>query len=81
MQIISDLHLHSKYSRAVCPQMEIPFMFQWEIKKGIGLLATGDWTHPLWLRELKANLDEDGSGILKLKPEIKKNILNSRKHS
>jgi uncharacterized protein (TIGR00375 family) len=75
MQIISDLHLHSKYSRAVSPQMEIPFMFQWEIKKGMGLLATGDWTHPLWLRELKANLVEDGSSILQLNPEIKKNML------
>ncbi len=75
MQIISDLHLHSKYSRAVSQQMEIPTMFQWEIKKGIGLLATGDWTHPLWLRELKNNLDEDGSGILKLKSEIKKNLI------
>lgn len=75
MQIISDLHLHSKYSRAVSPQMEIPKMFEWEIKKGIGLLATGDWTHPLWIRELKKNLDEDGSGILRLKEDIKKNII------
>lgn len=55
--------------------MEIPQMFQWEIKKGMGLLATGDWTHPLWFRELKKNLDEDGSGILKIKDEIKKNII------
>lgn len=75
MQIISDLHLHSKYSRAVSPQMEIPTMFKWEIKKGMGLLATGDWTHPLWFRELKKNLDEDGSGILKIKNKIKKNII------
>lgn len=54
--------------------MEIPFMFEWEIKKGMGLLATGDWTHPLWIRELKKNLDEDGSGILSLKKEIKNKI-------
>lgn len=74
LQIISDLHLHSKYSRAVSPQMEIPYMFEWEIKKGMGLLATGDWTHPMWIRELKKNLDEDGSGILSLKPEIKNKI-------
>jgi uncharacterized protein (TIGR00375 family) len=55
--------------------MEIPQMFQWEIKKGMGLLATGDWTHPKWIAELKKNLDEDGSGILKIKEEIKKNII------
>lgn len=70
--VFSDLHLHSKYSRAVSQQMDIPNMFLWEIKKGIGLLATGDWTHPMWIREIKNNLQENGSGILSLKPEIKK---------
>ncbi|MBI3384643.1 hypothetical protein HY030_00435, partial [Candidatus Gottesmanbacteria bacterium] len=38
--------------------------------KGIDLIATGDWTHPLWLRELKANLEEDGGGLLNLKSQI-----------
>ncbi|UCD07948.1 MAG: DNA helicase UvrD [Candidatus Aenigmatarchaeota archaeon] len=33
--------------------------------KGLNLLGTGDFTHPLWLKELKENLKEDGSGILK----------------
>ena len=53
MQLIADLQLHSKYSRAVSPEMVIPKMYEWNLKKGIGLLATGDWTHPLWVRELK----------------------------
>lgn len=67
MQIIADLQLHSKYSRAVSPQMTIPNIAMWAKKKGIGLVATGDWTHPLWIREIQVNLEEIGNGLLKLK--------------
>lgn len=67
MQVIADLQLHSKYSRAVSPQMTIPNIGLWSARKGIGLVATGDWTHPLWIREIQANLEETGNGLLKLK--------------
>ncbi|KKS84944.1 MAG: hypothetical protein UV59_C0012G0037 [Candidatus Gottesmanbacteria bacterium GW2011_GWA1_43_11] len=77
MQLIADLQLHSKYSRAVSQEMVIPKMYEWNLKKGIGLLATGDWTHPLWIRELKANLEEQGNGILRLKREIKEHLLKT----
>lgn len=67
MQLIADLHLHSKYSRAVSKDMTIPVIAGWASKKGIGLVATGDWTHPLWMREIQNDLEEDGSGLLRLK--------------
>lgn len=67
MQIISDLQLHSKYSRAVSPDMNIAHIAAWAKQKGINLLATGDWTHPLWLAEIKRELEEIGHGLLKLK--------------
>ena len=67
MQIIADLHLHSRFSRAVSPQMTIPNMALWAAKKGIGLVATGDWTHPMWMREIERDLEEIDSGLLKLK--------------
>jgi PHP family Zn ribbon phosphoesterase len=67
MQIIADLQIHSKYSRAVSKEMEIPKIWEWAKRKGIDLMATGDWTHPLWMREIKANLNEMGNGILMLK--------------
>ena len=63
MEVIADLHIHSKYSRAVSQQMVIPEIASWAAKKGIKLVGTGDWTHPLWLRELKENLEEAGEGV------------------
>ncbi len=67
MKIIADLHLHSKYSRAVSKQMELPIMAEWAQKKGINLLATADWTHPLWLKEIESQLEEVEEGIFQLK--------------
>jgi len=70
MQVIADLHLHSHFSRAVSPQMTIPIMAKWASKKGIGLMGTGDWTHPLWMKEIEQNLEESGNGILMLSKNI-----------
>jgi uncharacterized protein (TIGR00375 family) len=70
MEIIADLHLHSKYSRAVSQQMVVSQIAFWAAKKGINLVGTADWTHPLWLRELKESLEEAGEGIYKLKSQI-----------
>ncbi len=67
MKVIADLHLHSKYSRAVSQEMVLPQIGEWAKRKGIGLIGTGDWTHPLWLREIKANLEETAPGIYGLK--------------
>ncbi|OGH16274.1 MAG: hypothetical protein A3C22_02535 [Candidatus Levybacteria bacterium RIFCSPHIGHO2_02_FULL_37_10] len=67
MEFVADLHLHSKYSRAVSPQMVLPEMAKWGAKKGINLLTTGDWTHPLWLRNIKGDLEEAGEGVYKLR--------------
>ncbi len=67
MEFVADLHLHSKYSRAVSQAMVLPEMAKWGAKKGINLLTTGDWTHPLWLRSIKGELIEAGEGVYKLK--------------
>lgn len=67
MEVIADLHLHSKYSRAVSKDMTLPIMTKFAKQKGLGLLTTGDWTHPLWLREIKEQLEETSQGIYSLK--------------
>jgi len=65
MQIIADLHLHSRYSRGTSKDIDIRNMEKYARMKGISVLGTGDFTFPAWIKELKENLTEDGSGILK----------------
>jgi uncharacterized protein (TIGR00375 family) len=67
MRFIADFHIHSKYSRATSKDMEVETLAQWAKKKGIGLLGTGDFTHPTYFAELKAKLEPLGNGLLKLK--------------
>ncbi|MDP3973294.1 MAG: endonuclease Q family protein [Candidatus Daviesbacteria bacterium] len=64
MSYVADLHIHSRYSRACSPQLNIPNLVEWAKYKGINVLGTGDFLHPLWLAELKKDLTEDGSGFL-----------------
>ena len=71
MQIITDLHIHSKYSRAVSPKMNLEEMAIWASKKGIDLIATADWAHPIWFREICSSLKEVESGIFTLKKRPK----------
>lgn len=67
MEFVADLHLHSKYSRAVSRDMNLFNMDLWASKKGLDILSTGDWTHPLWFREISTELTEDTRGLFKLK--------------
>ncbi|OGM20652.1 hypothetical protein A2714_05715 [Candidatus Woesebacteria bacterium RIFCSPHIGHO2_01_FULL_38_9] len=70
MEIIADLEVHSKYARAVSSMMTPPIIAEWADKKGIDLVGTGDFTHPMWLRELEASLEEVGDGIYRIKSQI-----------
>jgi uncharacterized protein (TIGR00375 family) len=56
MQIIADLHLHSKYSRACSKDLSISTLEKWGRIKGLNLLGTSDFTHPEWIKEIKRNL-------------------------
>ncbi|MBU3913647.1 MAG: hypothetical protein KKB21_03760 [Nanoarchaeota archaeon] len=56
--IFADLHIHSRYSRACSKDITIENLEKWARIKGLGLLGTGDFTHPLWLRELREKLTE-----------------------
>lgn len=67
MKFVCDLHLHSKYSRAVSQQMTLPNMAHWAKLKGIDVLASADFTHPFWLDHLRNELEEEGTGLFRLK--------------
>ena len=63
MKFIADLHIHSKYSRATSKDMELEGLAKWAKLKGIDLIATGDFTHPAWLAELKKKLKPAEEGL------------------
>ncbi len=66
MEYIADLHIHSKYAMACSEQLTLENMDSTAKAKGIGIMGTGDFTHPLWLKELKSKLVErDGMHYLK----------------
>jgi len=63
MRIIADLQIHSKYSRACSQDLNPKNIGLWADKKGIGVVGTGDFTHPKWLAELKESLEEMKPGL------------------
>lgn len=67
MRYIVDWHIHSKYSRACSSQLELPNIAAWCERKGIDIVATGDWTHPAWFAHIKEHLVEDTQGVFRLK--------------
>lgn len=69
MQIVADLHLHSRFSRAVSQQMNLPTMARYAKLKGLDLLSACDWTHPVWFKEIRAQLEETNEGIYTLKSQ------------
>lgn len=63
MAYVADLHLHSRFSRACSQEINIPNLSKWAKLKGIDLLGTGDFLHPLWQNELKNILKDTGNGV------------------
>jgi len=53
---IADLHIHSRFSRACSSNLNFENLVKWAKIKGLNLLGTGDFTHPLWLKEIKEKL-------------------------
>ncbi|MCA9390186.1 DNA helicase UvrD [candidate division WWE3 bacterium] len=70
MRFIADLHLHSRFAYACSKTLSIEELTKWGMFKGITLLATGDFTHPLWFDELQNDLIPIGNGLFRPKDEI-----------
>ncbi|MFH2022380.1 MAG: hypothetical protein ABIJ33_03875 [Patescibacteria group bacterium] len=69
MIFVGDFHIHSKYSRACSPQMDLENLALWAKIKGIKVLGTGDFTHPKWFCNLKEKLIPAEPGLFKLKSD------------
>lgn len=74
MNFYTDLHIHSKYSRATSKNLTLEELAIWAKKKGLSLIGTGDFTHPAWFEEIKQKLIPSDDGTFRLKPEIEKEI-------
>ena len=74
MYYYTDLHIHSKYSRATSKNLNLEELAIWAKKKGLSLIGTGDFTHPAWFAEIKEKLVPSDDGTFRLKPEIEREI-------
>ncbi len=63
MQYIADFHLHSKYSRATSKDLSLETLSTGSKIKGLNLLSAPDFTHPVWLKEMKSKLLSESNGI------------------
>jgi len=58
----ADLHVHGPHSRGTSKALSVDSLEKYARIKGVGLLGTGDFTHPEWLKSLKTRLS--GEGVL-----------------
>ncbi|MCW1891988.1 MAG: endonuclease Q family protein [Candidatus Uhrbacteria bacterium] len=66
MRVITDFHLHSKYSRACSKELTLPNIAKACEKKGVNLVGTSDVTHPAWRSHMGEHLVHDKGGAFML---------------
>src|SRR5262245_43563257 len=74
MRFHADLHIHSKYSRATSRDLDLEHLAYWACRKGIAVVGTGDFTHPVWRAALKDKLVPAEPGLFRLRDDIEKAI-------
>jgi len=67
LRIIADLHIHSRYSRATSPMMNLQGLAEWARIKGIDVVSTGDFTHPAHFAAIEEGLEPAEEGLFVLK--------------
>lgn len=67
MRVITDLHLHSKWSRACSKQLTLRNIAATCERKGIQLVGTADMTHPAWRDEIIRELEPCDEQVFRLR--------------
>ena len=68
---LADLHIHSRFSRATSRELDLPHLDWWARRKGLGLVGTGDFTHPAWRAEMHEQLVPAGEGVYQLREDLR----------
>ena len=66
MRVFADLQVHSPYSRATSKNMNLKELAKFSSMKGLNIVGTGDFTHPLWRQEAREVLCEAEPGLYRL---------------
>jgi len=74
MPFYADLHIHSKYSRACSRDCDLEHLAWWARRKGIAVVGTGDFTHPAWFEQLRANLVPAEPGLFRLREDLDREV-------
>ncbi len=69
MKFVADLHIHSRFSRATSKDLNLKNLDFWAARKGITVISTGDFTHPMWFQELRDLLEPAEQGLYALRGE------------
>ena len=68
---IADLHIHSRYSRATSSACEPIQLDYWARRKGLHLIASGDFTHRVYREQLRQSLLPAEEGVFVLDPQLR----------
>ena len=74
MTFYADLHIHSKYSRATSRDCDLEHLAWWGLRKGIRVVGTGDFTHPVWFDTLRSTLVPAEPGLFRLPGEVERAV-------
>nr|WP_051325804.1 endonuclease Q family protein [Glycomyces tenuis] len=75
MRFHADLHLHSKHSRACSKDADLEHLTRWAKRKGVTLMGTGDFTHPVWFERLRESLVAAEPGLFRLQEDLEADIV------
>src|SRR6266540_4078365 len=74
MSFYADLHVHSKYSRACSPNSDLEHLAWYARRVGLTVVGSGDFTHPAWFEQLRANLVPAEPGLFRLREDLDREV-------